>query len=329
MKRLRVGIDNYGLHPLKLSPLETLEWADAHGAEGVQFSGISAEEGHPLDSAALDDIRDFARSAGLYLEWGGGRHIPFDLESGRPLDIFSLNLRAAEEARRLETQVIRSCSGGLMRWNADSPSTDTYIRAMAEALKAQRLMLADHGVTLAIETHFEFTTFELLRLFEMCGAEPGGWLGICLDTMNLLTMLEDPAAAVERILPWVAATHIKDGGIILGCEGLMSFPAEIGTGVIDLAWIIGRLKTLPREIRLSVEDHAGRFSLPVFDDDFRSRFPDLLLSEFIELTRLAARTRRKMDKGGLAIVPRERWPEICEARLNRDIQALRTLASRA
>ena len=109
----------------------------------------------------------------------------------------------------------------------------------------------------------------------------------------------------------------------------MSFPAEIGTGVIDLAWIIGRLKTLPREIRLSVEDHAGRFSLPVFDDDFRSRFPDLRLSEFIELIRLAARTRRKMDKGGLAIVPRERWPEICEARLNRDIQALRTLASRA
>ena len=31
----------------------------------------------------------------------------------------------------------------------------------------------------------------------MCDAPPGGWLGICLDTMNLLTMLEEPVAATR------------------------------------------------------------------------------------------------------------------------------------
>ena len=39
--RRRVGIDNYGLFPLDLSPLATLEWAVAHGADGVAFSGLA------------------------------------------------------------------------------------------------------------------------------------------------------------------------------------------------------------------------------------------------------------------------------------------------
>ena len=86
---------------------------------------------------------------------------------------------------------------------------------MAAALREQKPMLRDFGVILAIETHFEFTSFELLRLFEMCGAVPGEYLGICLDTMNLLTMLEDPVLAARRLLPWVVTTHIKDGGLML------------------------------------------------------------------------------------------------------------------
>jgi len=41
---MKVGIDNYGLSPLGMHPLEVLAWARENGAEGVQFSGLSAEE---------------------------------------------------------------------------------------------------------------------------------------------------------------------------------------------------------------------------------------------------------------------------------------------
>ena len=62
----------------------------------------------------------------------------------------------------------------------------------------------DHGVTLAIETHFEFTSFELVRLMERCDAEPGDYLGVCLDTMNLLTAIRllnrAYCVAVNRVL---------------------------------------------------------------------------------------------------------------------------------
>jgi sugar phosphate isomerase/epimerase len=186
-------------------------------------------------------------------------------------------------------------------------------------------MLKDHNVILAIETHFEFTTFELSRFLERCDTEPGEYLGICLDTMNLLTMLEDPVSATERILPWIVSTHIKDGGVILESRDLISFPAEIGKGVVDLERIIVLLNSLANEPNLSIEDHGGSFLLPVSDPKFRAEFPDLSDSEFRKLLDLADLTKDRMEREGLAIVEREEWPAICEERLQRDLIALKKL----
>jgi len=325
MKTFRIGIDNYGLHPLQMSPLETLQWAKDKGAEGVQFSGLNPEEYEKIDSAYLKDMAQYAASNNLYLEWGGGQHIPYNTSTWEKEDIIKINHKAAEEAAVLNTRVIRSCSGGLMRWKPENPTTETLLQEMANGLRSQRQMLKDHNVILAIETHFEFTTYELLRLLERCEAEPGDYLGICLDPMNLLTMLEDPIKATERILPWVVSTHIKDGALIMTSEGLVTFPAEIGKGAINLRKIIEMIDSLPREVHLSVEDHGGSFSLPIFDTVFLSKFPDLTLQEFVHLIQMAHYSEEAVQKGQLAIVKREKWPEICESRLKRDIQALKEL----
>jgi sugar phosphate isomerase/epimerase len=325
MKTLRIGVDNYGLQPLKLSPHEILKWAENNNAEGVHFSGLNSEERKKVDSAYLKDLAQNASSRNLYLEWGGGEHIPFDTLAWKRKNIFEVNRQAVEEAEILGTKVVRSCSGGLMRWRHDSPSTETLLHETATSLRSQRNMLKDHNVILAIETHFEFTTHELLRLFEQCDADPGDYLGICLDTMNLLTMLEEPLAGAERILPWVVSTHIKDGALLLTNEGFVTFPTEIGKGAIDLRQIIERLSSLPWEIHLSIEDHGGSFSLPIFDSHFLSKFPDLTLREFVSLVRLAQRSEELARSGGLFIEERERWPEVCEPRMKRDIQALRKI----
>ncbi len=219
-------------------------WAKENGAQGVQFSGLREEEMHLVDKAYLQEMAGYASEFDLYLEWGGGQHIPLDMTTWQQKNIFEINRKAAQQAELLGTRVIRSCSGGLMRWQEDSPSTETLLLKMVSALRKQKSMFLDHGVALAIETHFEFTSFELLRLFQMCEAEPGNWLGICLDTMNLLTMLEDPLSGTHRLLPWVVCTHIKDGGIRLLDQGMVTFPSEVGSGIVDLEGIIGMLQSL-------------------------------------------------------------------------------------
>ena len=325
-RRRRVGLDNYGLFPLDLSPRGTLEWAAAHGADGVSFSGLTPAWHGRMDAAALADIRAFAADRGLYLEWGGAQHIPRDMTSWAPKDLFDVNRRAAREAAALGATTVRSCSGGLMRWDAAAPPTDVLLRETAEALRAQKTMLRDHGVVLAIETHFEFTSFELLRLFDLCGAEPGAWLGVCLDTMNLMTMIEHPVMAAERLLPWVVSTHAKDGGVLSRPEGLVTFPVPIGEGVIDLAAIICRLDTLAWPVHLSVEDHGGSFLLPIHDEAFVSRFPDLAGAELKAMLELAESTE---TRPGCRPLERSEWPRVCESRVAHDLVALRRLAGSA
>jgi len=321
--RRRVGLDNYGLFPLDLSPMGTLEWAAAHGADGVSFSGLAPEWQRRTDASALADLRGFAADHGLYLEWGGARHIPRDMASWAREDASAVNRRAAREAAAVGAATIRSCSGGLMRWEAANPATDVLLRDTAEALRAQAPMLRDLGVVLAIETHFEFTSFELVRLFDMCDAEPGGWLGVCLDTMNLLTMIEHPVRAAERLLPWVVSTHMKDGGVLRAPEGFTTFPVPIGQGVVDLAAIIRLLDTLERPVHLSVEDHGGSFVLPTGDPAFFSRFPDLAGEELAAIGDLAAAADALAE---CRPVDRAEWPRLCEARLDRDLRALRAIA---
>jgi sugar phosphate isomerase/epimerase len=324
---MKVGIDNYGLSPLELCPLETLIWAQENGAQGVQFSGLTAREREPVDASYLKEMAAFASERGLYLEWGGGQHIPLDMTSGQPKDIFAVNRQAAEEAALLGTRIIRSCSGGLMRWQPGGPSTSEFLEHMAPALRSQRQMLEDHGVILALETHFEFTTFELVRLFERAEAEPGGYLGICLDTMNLLTMLEDPVSATHRILPWVVSTHIKDGGILLHPQGLLTFTAEIGTGIVDIRAIVQLLRALPQEVNLSIEDHGGEFVLPIFDRGFLAEFPDLSLAELIQLLGWVQKCTNAVDAGTLEPLAREEWPDKCEDRLKKDIRSLTAIVA--
>jgi sugar phosphate isomerase/epimerase len=319
---MKVGLDNYSLFPLGLSPLDTLRWAVDHRADGVAFSGLAPEHRDALDGCALADLEAFAQDHGLYLEWGGGQHIPRDMTTWARKDLVAINRRAAEEAAALGVRVIRSCSGGLMRWNAEAPQTDTLLKDMATALCDQRAMLTDLGVVLAIETHFEFTSWELLRVFEMCEAEPDGWLGICLDTMNLLTMLEDPVSATRRLLPWVVSTHVKDGGVRLDATGLTTFTAPIGRGIVDLAAVIRLLSTLTWPVHLSIEDHGGSFHLPIFDPVFLSAFPDLTAAE---LARLVGWSQHATPSP----LPREQWPQVCEARLADDLAALRVIVAAA
>jgi sugar phosphate isomerase/epimerase len=275
------------------------------------------------DKIYFKDLAQYAEEKGLYLEWGGGQHIPFDLSTWQRIDLAEINRQAAEEANLIGTRIIRSCSGGLMRWNPASPLTETLLQEAAASLLSQKQMLIDHNVILAIETHFEFTTWELLRLFERCETEPGEYLGVCLDTMNLLTMLEDPIKAAERILPWVVSTHLKDGAIIFLEDGMMTFPVEVGKGVVDFKKIVRLLHLLPWTINLSIEDHGGNFSLPVYDPLFVSKFPDLSVQEFAGLLKLASRSVSELQKGNINMVSRDKWPEICEERFIKDLANLK------
>lgn len=326
MKPFRIGIDERTLGPLGLSPFETLDWAIMNDADGVQFS---AGAGPAPDRSFLRELAQYAEENRLYLEWGGAEYDPIDPATGRPGDFAAINRAAAEQAHALGVDTVRAAASGPKRWEKNSVAAGERLRLAARGLREQGPMLRDLGIRLALETQSVFTTHDLLRLFEMCGVRPGEFLGVCLDTMNVLTMLEDPAEAAGRVLPWVVTTHIKDGAVLLADDGFVAFAAEAGAGVVDLETILGKLGTLDRRVNLSLEDHAGGVPVPAFAPGFPAAFPDLAATELLALLKLAMRGQRLLDEGGLSILDPDRWPEQCERRIKRGLRALRRLAGGA
>ncbi len=322
---MKVGIDNYGLFPLGLGVFETLQWAVDHQAEGVAFSGLMERTEQKLDAPILNNIRNFAKSNNLYLEWGGGQHLPWDIANNKRKEIIRFNTIVCQEASELGVSIVRSCSGGLMRWNPKGPGTDEYLQAMAKELKKLHPVLKDLGIVWAIETHFEFTSFELVRFFEENSFYPGEEIGICLDTMNLLTMLEDPLEATKRLIPWIVSTHVKDGGVLTEKDGLMSFPAGIGEGWIPLEAIVDLLSRHDDNLHLNVEDHNGSFLLPVNEKEFLKEFPDLKEKELhylMEMADSAETSRSRIEK---EFLDRSIWPAICAMRMDKGISELKKI----
>jgi hypothetical protein len=138
-------------------------------------------------------------------------------------------------------------------------------------------------------------------------------------------MLEDPAAGTERILPWVVATHVKDGGMALAGKGLISFPTTVGEGVIDLRAILRQLVTLERPINLSLEDHGGSFKTPFYDESFLARFPDATPQELRRLVDAAQVGHGRMVARELEVTTREEWPALCEDRTRAGLENLKRL----
>jgi hypothetical protein len=125
----------------------------------------------------------------------------------------------------------------------------------------------------------------------------------------------------------VVTTHVKDGGLLLSEDGLVSFPAEAGTGIVDLAAIFEKLSASPRKIHLSLEDHGGDFLIPIHDARFLAKFPDLTSLELARLLGLAARSQTLKDQKKLAILDRARWPEVCERRVKHGLRAVRRIVA--
>ena len=116
-------------------PHEILKWAFKNGAEGVAFSGFDDEMRKNFTTSYLHDVRRQADDLGFYLEWGNGQHIPTDMTSWGRKDIYVNNRKAVDESYALGIKIIRSCSGGLMRWKQDSPATEVFLKETASELK--------------------------------------------------------------------------------------------------------------------------------------------------------------------------------------------------
>jgi len=209
---MKVGIDSYSYHrffgevypdqaaPAKNMTMEGfLERAHELKVDGVSLESCffpSTDAGWFKNlKAQLDDYK-FDR---VYA-WGH----PDGLERGQNMTAYADMISMIPYAKAIGADVMRVVGSSLMfRHEAHAPQISALVKLFKNAVKVAE----DNGVKLAVENHIDFTSDEILQLLTEVDSE---YFGLNFDTGNFLRLLDDPIAGMEKLAPYVLATHIKD-----------------------------------------------------------------------------------------------------------------------
>jgi sugar phosphate isomerase/epimerase len=209
---MKVGIDSYCYHRFfgevydqQIPPSKPMTLEDfLRRAKELDVDGVSLESCFlpRLDASYLSEVRgmldeyDFDR---VYA-WGH----PDGLEGGKNERMFDQMIENIEHARAIDAPVMRVVGSSLMfRFEPHGPQIDSLSKMFSEAVKVAEKA----GVRLAVENHMDFNSDEMLTLFKNVDSP---YLGINFDTGNFLRLLDDPIQAMEKLVKYVYATHIKD-----------------------------------------------------------------------------------------------------------------------
>jgi 3-oxoisoapionate decarboxylase len=307
-RQQRIGFDHYTLSHRGITAENTMEFADAHDFDGVQFLEPASIDPR-LDLGALSDCRSRAEALGLYLEVGLPSPNPIrrSRELGRPIN-------ASEHARELDPHVqalaVLGCYHARVyvgdrhdRFRTDF-SWASQIEATVEVIRQLTPRLKDLGIRLAIETHADLTADELTSMLALIDPQVAG---VTLDTGNLLMRLDDPVEATRSLAPWVIATHIKDAVLAFTPRGLAWQARPVGSGVLPLPDILAILFAANPALALSIELHPRTYDLPIFDRKWLSYFPELRPDSLAAVVRLAVQCESRYADGTLS------RPEVVEA----------------
>jgi sugar phosphate isomerase/epimerase len=266
---MKIGLDCgpiSGLLKMGSDPLGLLDLAIGYGFEGVLLSSRALRE----DEALRRQVIEKARANDLYIELGGsgidsalsGRSTEELVESWKPLfplaaEIGSPTLNTGLGTWPWEGRVIQEAGRTLADQIAGGIATLRALRPMAE----------EWGGTITIHTSFN-TAAEYVQIVEAVDSPN---VGLCLDTANAFLVLEDPVDFARRVAPWVCSTHFKDSCIYLQEEGIHWLGGcALGRGAVDLEAIADLIYEAHPECNLSIEDHWGRSTQPMFAPAFLS-----------------------------------------------------------
>jgi sugar phosphate isomerase/epimerase len=298
--RTRIGFDHYTIAHRGFTARQTLEFAQAHHFDGVQFLEPTSIDPR-LDHARLSEFRRQADAMGLYLEIG--LPSPNPAHRSRELDREVAPAELAQELLpHVEAVAALSCRHARVfvgnrhdRFRADNPWS-SQIEATIEVIDRLTPALKSLGIRLAIETHADLTGDELIALLGRIDPDVAG---VTLDTGNIVMRLDDPVELARRLAPYVVATHVKDAVLAFTPRGLCWQARPVGSGIMPLPDILAVLLRQNPAVTLSIELHPRTYDLPIHDDKWLSYFPGLRPLSLAAVVRLAALAEERYLDGSL------------------------------
>jgi sugar phosphate isomerase/epimerase len=254
-------------------PLNFLEECHRLGAGGMQVPlGVR-------DETYLKNLRQQAERYGMHVETM--LELPRD---DADVERFEKQLIAAKMAG---ATVARTTMLPGRRYEQFETRAD-YERACERGLKSLRLaepVAARHKFRLALENHKDHLVAEKLEVLKQISSE---YVGLCVDVLNNVALLEDPLETMRAFAPYAMTVHFKDESIRESEDGFWLADAALGAGFLDLPAIVGVLRQAKPDVRFNLETITrDPIQVPVRTEKYWATFPGRPRSAMEPMLKLA------------------------------------------
>jgi sugar phosphate isomerase/epimerase len=209
---MKVGIDSYCYHRFfgevydqQVDPGKKMTLEDfIRRAKQLEVDGVSLESCFidRFDKAYLSEVKGMLDEYKLDRVFAWGH--PDGLEGGKNEKMFDDMMKSIEYAADIGAPVMRVVgSSHPFRFDPHGPQLEKLSEWFSIAAKE----VEKRGIKMAIENHLDFNSDEMLQLFRNVNSPN---VGINFDTGNFVRLLDDPVKAMEKLVKYVYATHIKD-----------------------------------------------------------------------------------------------------------------------
>ncbi len=241
------------------------------------------------------DIIEYAHEKGL-----GAPHISF------PADHDPAKIRKIrEQINRYDMRLV--CLLRTPRTEADLPKYEAALKALAEmdgrvacvhdpfsgrryeqfpdaagyhqffaqckaGVKLVEPLLRKYKLALAIENHKAWRAAELAEWVKSMGSE---YVGVCLDLVNNVSLIETPEQTIETLAPYTLYVSFKDIGVDFYEKGILLSEVPFGEGHLDLHGIVSRFQKKDPKMIFQIEMLTrDPLQVPIFTEQYWKVFDE-------------------------------------------------------
>ncbi|MEZ5401328.1 MAG: TIM barrel protein [Bryobacteraceae bacterium] len=140
------------------------------------------------------------------------------------------------------------------------------------AVRRAEPILRKYKMPLAIENHKGWRSQELVDWVKSTGSE---WVGVCLDMVNNVSLIESPMQTIETLAPYTIFVSFKDIGAEFYDDGILLSEVPLGEGHNDLPMIVAMLQKRNPKMLFQLEMLTrDPLKVPIFTEQYWRVYDD-------------------------------------------------------
>ncbi|MDX1979257.1 MAG: TIM barrel protein [Bryobacteraceae bacterium] len=162
------------------------------------------------------------------------------------------------------------------------------------AVRRAEPILRRHKMPLAIENHKGWRSQELAEWVKSTGSE---YVGVCLDMVNNVSLIETPMQTIETLAPYTIFVSFKDIGVDFYEQGLLLSEVALGDGHMDLAGVVAMMQKRNPKMLFQLEMLTrDPLKVPIFTEQYWKVYDDKSPAPSRDLAMLIAWVRNHPPK---------------------------------